>query len=166
VELKKNLVKRKGLFDHIKHITSVQSSNYWDTITDEDKKTWSNYMVHRFLSMRTDFLDVVNEIQMYNLSPEIIYKFYSDIIPKGKYWLKYIKGRKQMDYPRWLLDVVAKELEVSLREAVDAVDMYMLTEGGQVELTELLQSYGVDRKKLKEVGLQSDTWLSEIKEDE
>ena len=45
-------MKTKTLFDHIKQITNVQNQLYWDNITDADKKTWSNYMVHRFLSMK------------------------------------------------------------------------------------------------------------------
>ena len=42
----------KGLFDHIKAITSEQNPKYWDILEDDDKKTWSNYMVHRFLKTR------------------------------------------------------------------------------------------------------------------
>ena len=30
-----------------------------------DKKTLSNYMVHRFLSMKPEWIEVVNEIQRY-----------------------------------------------------------------------------------------------------
>ena len=39
----------KGLFDHIKQITNVQDPKYWDKLEPEDKKTFSNYMVLRFL---------------------------------------------------------------------------------------------------------------------
>ncbi len=38
----------KSLFDHIKAVTQFQDPNYWDKLEDGDKKTWSNYMVHRF----------------------------------------------------------------------------------------------------------------------
>ena len=58
-------MKTKTLFDHIKQITNVQNQLYWDNITDDDKKTWSNYMVHRFLSMKAEWIEVVNEIQQY-----------------------------------------------------------------------------------------------------
>ena len=57
----------KSLFDHIKAITSVQSPTYWDTLEDDDKKTWSNYMVHRFLSMNPDWIEVLSEIQPLSL---------------------------------------------------------------------------------------------------
>ena len=53
----------KSLFDHIKQITNVQNTLYWDSLEEGDKKTWSNYMVHRFLSMKSEWIQVVNEIQ-------------------------------------------------------------------------------------------------------
>ena len=68
--MKKTTIKKKSLFDHIKEITSVQNPNYWETLSEDDKKTWSNYMVHRFLSMKMEWIEVVNELQKYNLKPE------------------------------------------------------------------------------------------------
>ena len=78
-----------------------------------------------------------------------------DIIPKGNYYLRYIKGKKKknMDYPNWLVNVVRNDLEVSVREAVDAIEMYMLTVAGQMELSDMLQKYGVEKKQLQSVGL-------------
>ena len=79
-------MKTKSLFDHIKQITNVQNQHYWDIITEADKKTWSNYMVHRFLSMNMDWIELVNELQKYNLKPKELYKLYTNVIPKGKHW--------------------------------------------------------------------------------
>ena len=56
-------MKPKGLFDHINQITSNQTNDYWNTLTESDKKTWSNYMINRFLSMKMEWTDFVNEIQ-------------------------------------------------------------------------------------------------------
>ena len=56
------MVKKKSLFDHINQITTIQNPNYWDEISDEDKKSWSNYMVNRFLSMKPEWIDLVNEV--------------------------------------------------------------------------------------------------------
>jgi len=143
----------KSLFDHIKEITSVQKQNYWDTLSDGDKKTWSNYMVHRFLSMKMDWVELVNELQKYNLKPKELYKIYTNILPKGKQWLKYIKGEKKMQYADWLVNVVANEMKVSKKEAYEAVDMYMLSEGGILELREICVKWGVEPKKLEKAGL-------------
>jgi len=152
---KKQTVKRKGVFDYLNQITKYQKKGFWKSLSDEDKKGWSTFLVNRFLSMRSDFLPIVNEVQKYNLKPELIYKTYMDIIPKGNYYLRYIKGKKKknMDHPQWMINVVRNDLEVSIREANDAIEMYLLTEAGQMELSDMLQKYGVEKKQLKSVGL-------------
>ena len=147
--------KAKGLFDHIKQITDVQNPNYWDDISDEDKKSWSNYMVNRFLSMKMDWVDIVNEVQKYQMEPEMLYKVYTNIFPKGKQWLKYIKGDKKMKYPKWVYDIVAKHLQISMREANDAVEMYEISAGGQAELADVLLKYGVEEREIRKLGLIS-----------
>ena len=146
-------VKRKNLFDHISAITSQQHPNYWDEISDEDKKSWSNYMVNRFLSMKMDWVEFVNEVQKYPLKPKELYKVYTDILPKKRQWLKYIKGDKEMKYPKWVYEIVAKHLQCSSREASDAVDMYELSHGGQAELTDILIKYGKTEQEIRKIGL-------------
>ena len=146
-------VKRKNLFDHINAITAHQHPNYWDEISAEDKKSWSNYMVNRFLSMKMDWVEFVNEVQKYPLKPKELYKVYIDILPKKKQWLKYIKGDKEMKYPNWVYEIVAKHLQCSMREASDAVDMYELSHGGQAELIDILIKYGRTVEEIRKIGL-------------
>ena len=146
-------VKKKSLFDHVNQVTSVQNPNYWDEISDEDKKSWSNYMINRFLSMKSEWADLVNEVQKYSLEPEQVYKIYTDILPKKRQWLKYIKGDKKMKYPKWVYEIVAKHLQCSMREASEAVDMYELSHGGQAELVDILIKYGVEQKEVRKLGL-------------
>ena len=146
-------VKKKSLFDHVNQITSVQNPNYWEDISDEDKKTWSNYMVNRFLSMKSDWIELVNEVQKYPLEPKELYKVYTSILPKKKQWLRYIKGDKKMDYPKWVYEIVAKDMQVSMREAVSAVEMYDMSHGGQAELGDILLKYGTEEKEVRKLGL-------------
>ena len=63
------------------------------------------------------------------------------------------KKKKNMDYPQWMVNVVRNDLEVSVREAVDAIEMYMLTEAGQMELSAVLKKFGIDNKKALTVAL-------------
>ena len=150
---KKSLVKKKSLFDHINQITAVQNPNYWEQISEEDKKTWSNYMVYRFLSMKSEWVELVNELQKYNLNPKELYKLYTNVLPKGKQWLKYTKGRNDMSYPEWLINIFRNSNECSRKEAIDAIDMLMLTEGGMMELGELGRKWGIEERKIKAAGL-------------
>ena len=147
------IVKKKSLFDHVNQVTSVQNPNYWEDISDEDKKTWSNYMINRFLSMKSDWIELVNEVQRYPLQPKELYKIYTSILPKKKQWLRYIKGDKKMKYPKWVYETVAKHLQISIREASDAVDMDELSHGGQAELTDILVKYGRTVEEIRKIGL-------------
>jgi|TARA_B100000902_G_scaffold271166_1_gene257088 hypothetical protein len=146
-------MKTKGLFDHINQITSVQNPDYWETLLDGDKKSFSNYMVHRFLSMKMEWVELVNELQKYKLQPKELYKLYINVLPKGKQWLKYIKRRNQMEYPNWLINIVSNDMEVSKQEAKQAIDMYYLTEGGMLELGQLAQKWGIEPKRIEKAGL-------------
>ena len=152
--MKKTIMKKKTLFDHIKQITNIQNPNYWEEISDEDKKSWSNYMVNRFLSMKMEWVTMVNDIQKLPLEPKVLYKLYSNILPKGRVFLKYIKGSKDMAYEKWLLEIVAKHFELSLVEAKTSLDFWYATEQGKQELLTLLKRYGVDPKEIKKLNLR------------
>ena len=146
-------MKTKSLFDHITHITSKQTKNYWENLTDADRKTWSNYMVHRFLSMNMNWTDLVNEIQKYKLEPKDLYRLYTEILPKGKQWLRYTKGKKTMKYQKGLLEIVAKYYESSINEAHDYLEIYYSTEQGKAELKAILQKFGIEPKEIKKLNL-------------
>ena len=146
-------VKKKSLFDHIQAVTSQQHPDYWDEISDDDKKSWSNYMVNRFLSMKPEWITFVNDVQKYPLKPKELYKVYADILPKKRQWLKYIKGDKKMKYPTWVYEIVAKHLQCSIRESNDAVEMYEISAGGQAELKDILMKYGKTEQECRKLGL-------------
>ena len=79
----KQVIRRRSLFDHIKEVTSIQHKTYWKKLSEEDKKTWSNFMVHRFLSMNPNWLELTNEIQRYDLKPEMsAYEIRDAIVPE------------------------------------------------------------------------------------
>ena len=146
-------IKKKSLFDHIQAVTSQQHPDYWDEISDDDKKSWSNYMVNRFLSMKPEWITFVNDVQKYPLKPKELYKVYADILPKKRQWLKYIKGDKKMKYPTWVYEIVAKHLQCSIRESNDAVEMYEISAGGQSELKDILMKYGKTEQECRKLGL-------------
>ena len=60
---KKN--KQVNLFSHLKQIKEVQNPDYWDTLSDTEKKTWSTFMINRYLSMNIDWIDTIAEVQPY-----------------------------------------------------------------------------------------------------
>lgn len=137
-----DVVKSKGLFDHIRHLREVQDPNYFSTLTDADKKTWSNYMICRFLSMQPEILDIVNDVQQYAvLSPEQFYKICLVFVPLGRSFHPYVKGKKD---GKWKPELVAL-LRSHYQESEFHVKQYLelLTE---IELSEIVANYGYSEK--------------------
>ncbi len=120
---------------------------YWDTITESDKKTWSNYMIHRFISMKTDWIEVANEIQRYwELKPKTVYQFYIDILPKGRTFLRYTKSKKKSKVEKWAMEHLQDYFECSSREVEEYLEL--LT---KEQVTSIIMKYGVDDKQLKKI---------------
>ena len=58
-----------------------------------------------------------------------------------------------MTHPDWLINIVTNHEQVSKKEAHEMIEMYMLTEGGMLELGQLAQKWGVEPKKIESAGL-------------
>jgi heterodisulfide reductase subunit B len=151
--MKKKKSGNKSLFDHITHITQHQTKGYWDSLNETEKKQWSNYMIHRFISMKMEYVEVANEFQKYKLKPKDLYKLYSNVLPKKKEWLRYVKGKKTMKYEKWVVEIVAKHYESSLSEAREYLDVFYSTEQNKANLKTILQKYGSDTKEIKKLNL-------------
>ena len=69
----------------------------WNDFTEDEQKKFSPFIINRWLSMDLEFIEIVNYFQKYSigqLKPREVYKWYCDILPKGKRFNKYIKGKK------------------------------------------------------------------------
>lgn len=146
----------KTLFDHLKAITRYQNPNYWNTLSEGDKKSWSNYMINRFLSMNPDWTEVVNELQPITqmLEPKEVYKLYISILPKGNTFLKYVKGDSNNDsFEDWLVELVARHFEVSEKDATDYLKILYANDQGRETIIHICQTYGVEKKKVDKLGI-------------
>lgn len=148
--------KTKTLFDHLKAITQYQDPNYWDTLTDADKRTWSNYMVHRFLSMNIDWVDIISDLSPFTqtLPPDILYKTLIGLIPKGRYYLKYVKGKKDEKYEPWLVELLVVDYSVSKKEALDYLEILYATREGRENIKYICEKYGIEKTKITKLKLK------------
>lgn len=146
----------KSLFDHIKAITSEQNPKYWDTLDDSDKRTWSNYMVHRFLSMNPDWIQFLSELQPYTqtLEPKQLYLALIGILPKGKYYLKYVKGKKEDSYEKWLVELIIKDYQCSKFQAEEYLEILYSTKEGREHIKYTCEKYGVESKEITKLKLK------------
>ena len=67
--------------------------------------------------------------------------------------LRYVKGKKDMKYEKWLVEIVAKYYESSLTEAKQYLEVFYSTEQNKANLKTILQKYGVEPKEIKKLNL-------------
>jgi hypothetical protein len=139
--------KARNIFEHISGITDKKTP--WDVLSDSDKKSFTPYIINRWLSMNMDFIELVNELQRYTIgqvSPEETYKLYYDILPKQKQFNKYIKGKKADKYNPALVELLSMHFLVSEKEAMEYIDIYQETSLNT--LKEIIKKYGKTDKEV------------------
>jgi hypothetical protein len=143
----------KTLFDHLSAIYTDQSIEYFNGLSEADQRTFSTYMIHRLVSMDVTVLPIVNEIQRYPLTARDTYLFYSQLLPNGRRYHKYVKGQKDMKYEPWLVDTMRRYYYISKQEAMEYLDTYYQTAAGKQEVRRICQFFGTSDKQMKKVKL-------------
>ena len=94
-----------------------------ENISEESWDKWNSYIIHRYVSMNINYIEVANYIQTIPYdSKQQIYQIYKEMIPKQKTFLKYIKSRTKKQ-PATLIEYVAKYIECGLGEAEEYIDI-------------------------------------------
>jgi len=120
---------------------------HWNEFTEDEQKKFSPFIINRWLSMDKDFLEIVNYFQKYSigtLEPREVYKWYCDMLPKGKRFNKYIKGKKDKKYNTELIDIMVINFECSKSQVKDYLELIH-----KDELIEILEKYGMNEKTIK-----------------
>ena len=133
------------IFDWINQI--LVKKTHWSEFTEDEQKKFSPFIINRWLSMDKDFLEIVNYFQKYSigtLEPREVYKWYCDMLPRGKRFNKYIKGKKDKKYNTELIDIMVQHFECSKSQVKDYLDLI-----AKDELMEILEKYGMNEKTIK-----------------
>ena len=146
----------KKLFDHLNAITSEQDPKYFDKLSEEDLKSWSNFMINRFLSMKSEWVELIATLLplTQTLEPKEMYKLYINVIPKGKYFLKYIKGKGEEKYEEFLVELIKTEFSCSEREALEYIEILYSTREGRENIKYICEKYGTDKKQITKLKLK------------
>ena len=140
------------IFDHLANITWKKTP--WDKLDEPSQKTFSPYLINRWLSMNPDYIEIVDMFQQYTIGPlskKHVYQLYHDILPKQRMFAKYIKGKKVNKYNPELVKFLAEHLHCSKTEAEEFVGILLLNESGRNRLVELLKKYGHADKEIKKL---------------
>jgi len=128
------------LFEWLNEVTLYKTAP--EDISQESWDKWNSYMIHRYVSMNMDYIDIVNYVQKINpQNKKQIYSIYREMLPKRKVYLKYVKDQNKRNYQE-LAEYVADYLECGLGEADEYIDI------------------------LQDTGVRSILWKMGVEEDE
>ena len=143
----KKINKPATIFDHLANITWKKTP--WTSLNESSQKSFSPYLINRWLSMNPDLIEIVDMFQQYTIGPlskKHVYQLYLDFLPKAKMFAKYIKGKKMNKYNKNLVRIIANHYQIANIEAEQYIDLME-----QTEIIDLLQKYGKQEKQIKEL---------------
>ncbi len=108
-----------SIFDWLNEITGAKRP--WNEFTDDAKESFNPYMINRFISMKRDYIDVVNIAQRYTLPKGKLYEFYCGLLPKSKSFFRYVKSNKSINQEQ--VNALAKYYMCSTREVIDILPL-------------------------------------------
>ena len=112
-----------------------------------DKKTWSNYMVCRFLSMQPELVETINELQAYQdkLEPNHFYRLCIRVVPKRKGYWPYIKNQAEKR-DKNLLTLLCTHFEESERNVLEYLQVM-----NHEQLRDIISLYGYSEKEVEKL---------------
>ena len=119
----------------------------WKEFSEAHHKTFSPFIINRFLSMDKELIEIVNMFQPYAigmLEPKDVYEFYRNLLPRGKRFNKYIKGKKSKKYDPELVNLLCGYFEESKSHVIDYLELI-----NKDQLKAILQLYGIEPRKIK-----------------
>ena len=135
------------IFDWVNNI--LVTKKHWNEFTEDEQKKFSPFIINRWLSMDNEFVEIVYYFQKYSigtLESREVYKWYCDVLPKGKRFNKYIKGKKSKKYDGELKNILCNYFECSKLQVVDYIELIP-----KEELKEILEKYGLEPKKIRKL---------------
>lgn len=149
-----NTVKSKSIFDLLSCI--FEHKTKWEDLSEMDQKQFSPYMINRFISMDPVYIGTVNYLQQYTLngmSPREVYKLYLDLLPKKKFWSKYIKSKSESDekISTRLIEFVSKQEQWSTSETYENLLFVFESTNGVQLIKDYLRMYGINEVEAHKV---------------
>lgn len=141
----------KTIFDLLNDMTFNKVK--WSDQSDADKKSFQPYMVQRWLSMHPDYLDIVAYLQPYmsTLSAEQFYTVYLDMLPKKKFFTKYITAKKDAVTKNYeaLIEFFADKWDISQSDMADRLITILKFPDWKSLIKEELNRYGINDSEIK-----------------
>jgi len=137
----------KTIFQHIANVTHIKADP--NKYSESDWKSYSPYMINRWLSMAREYTDIIDKTQKYyNLPKRSHYKMLSGVLPKRKVFTRYVKGKKANKFNPDLVDALTKHYEVSKTEVKGYIELALKDDILLMNVKNILEKYGYSEKEI------------------
>lgn len=139
----------KSLIDHVKQIIKKDNIHYFDKLERKDKKSFSSYVVQRFLSMNPDWTTLINFINKYTfvLNDDQYYKLACLLIPnQARTYYPYIKNKNKDKYNKKAIEYIGRYYEISEQQAEEYYEIL-----GKEKIQNIMKKYGISKKKMGKI---------------
>lgn len=126
--------KASTIIDFINYLTVEKRK--WEDLTEEDKKAFQPFILNRFLSMDLYMCEAINQLQQYTIGMEKdkVWRVYYELLPKQKFYLKYIKAKDLEGIPEKDIQLLQKYFKIDENNSIDYFKVLNRTESGKKEL--------------------------------
>ena len=132
----------KNIFEWLNELTFIKSPT--NKFKDEAWDNFNAYMVHRFVSMNHNYIEIANIAQKFHPTDKKgIYNFYCEMLPKKKMFLRYIKS-KIKNNPKEIKKYISEYYKCSLDEANEYITLL-----GKKGVNDIFTKMGVEDKEKK-----------------
>ena len=79
------------IFDHITQLTHKKKE--WNQLSETDQKSFTPYIINRWLSMHPDLIEYIAMFQQYTIGPlskKHVYQLYLDFLQKAKMFASFL----------------------------------------------------------------------------
>lgn len=138
----------RRIFDFVNEVFYHKTP--WNNYPDSEKKIFSPFIINRLISMSPDYIELINYLQQYTiglLDRREVYKLLVDLLPKSKFFSKYIKADKDDEnkVSEKLIQFLCEKFHWNEQETV-----YNLKLIKNEDLIEYLKEYGYSEKEIKQ----------------
>jgi hypothetical protein len=131
----------KEFFKILSYVTFEKKS--WDKLTEVEKNAINPYMLHRYISLYSDYTELANICQLIPQDEKkLVYIAYINLLPKKKIWNQYLKSQKTKTN-KDLLTNLAKYFECSCREIESYIELL-----DKDQIRKILSNLGIDDKEI------------------
>jgi hypothetical protein len=129
--------------DWLNHITIKKTP--WNEISEEEQKTYNSYILNLWLSHAIGYIEIVNQVQSYQVPNRDHYNFYLQVLPNKKLFLNWIKP-KSKKYNKDVINKLAEFYNEGTRQINNSIDCFE-----EQDIIHIFENIGYGEKEIKKL---------------